>query len=91
MSAIRKSTAAERPYERFVREYMTVFNSGGGLKEVAKALDTTENTVGVTAAALRRNGVRLPRFTDRFDAGFLNDIITRSRKAARKGGAHVGL
>lgn len=88
---IRKSRDQERPYERFVREYMAVFHAGGGPKEVAKALDTTPNTVGVTASVLRRNGVRLPRFTDRFDPGHLNAIIARATKAAKAGGKHVGV
>lgn len=79
----RKERANERPYERFVRQYMAIYNGGGGPVEVAKALDTTANTVGVTASVLRSKGVRLPRFTDRFDAKYLNAVISRSKKGAK--------
>lgn len=88
---IRKSAPTERPYERFVREYMSAFNSGKGAKEIAKALETTENTVSVTAARLRNSGVRLPRFTDRFDPAYLNAIIARAKKGAKTEDSHVGL
>ena len=73
----------ERPYERFVREYMAAFVAGENAASVAKRLDTTENTVSVYAATLRGKGDRLPRFTDRFDAKFLNQIIARAKKGAK--------
>lgn len=78
-----KTRANERPYERFVREYMAAFVAGESAAEVAKRLETTENTVSVYAATLRGRGVRLPRFSERFDAKFLNQIISRAKKGAK--------
>ena len=77
-----KGKPGERPYERFVREYMDVYNSGENLAELARRMETTKNAVGVYAATLRKNGVRLPRFTDRFDAKHLNRIIAKAKKGA---------
>jgi len=77
-SKLRKVRPNERPYETFVRRYMEIYNAGGSLREIASALGTTENTVGVVAAKLRGEGVRLPRVVDRFDANYLNQIIKRS-------------
>lgn len=74
----------ERPYERFVREYMEGYIAGESIKQIAARLDTTENTVSVYAAGLRRNGVELPRISDRFDAGYLNRIIHAKKKRAKK-------
>lgn len=79
-----KTRANERPYERFVREYMAAFVAGESAAEVAKRLETTENTVSVYAATLRGRGVRLPRFSERFDAKFLNRIISRAKKGAKQ-------
>lgn len=75
-----KDKVNERPYERFVREYMAAFNAGEGPAELARRLDTTKNAIGVYAATLRKQGVRLPRFTDRFDAAYLNRIIKRVKR-----------
>lgn len=78
-----KEKPSERPYERFVREYMAGYVAGENTKQIARRLDTTENTVGVYAATLRKQGVRLPRLTDRFDANYLNAIINRAKKGAK--------
>ena len=77
---MKKKLPHERPYERFVREYMDGYTAGEGIKEIAARLETTKATVGVYAAVLRRNGVSLPKITDRFDAGFLNKIIHSKKK-----------
>jgi transposase len=81
---IAKTRSNERPYERFVREYMAAFVAGESAAEVAKRLETTESTVSVYAASLRGKGVKLPRFSDRFDAKFLNQIIARVKKGAKQ-------
>lgn len=80
---MKKKQGNERPYERFVREYMDAFAAGEGIKEVAERLGTTYGTVSVYAAALRRNGVALPRFTDRFDAAYLNRIVNSKKKKVK--------
>lgn len=77
-SKIKRIRPNERPYETFVRRYMEIYNAGGSIREIAAAIGTTENTVGVVAAKLRGDGVRLPRIADRFDAAYLNKIIKRS-------------
>lgn len=69
-----------KPFERFVREYMAGFVAGETPRQIAKRLETTENALFVYAAQLRKNGVRLPKFTDRFDAKALNKIITKAKK-----------
>lgn len=76
---IKRARSNERPYETFVRRYMEIYSAGGGLREIAAALGTTENTVGVTASRLRAEGVRLPKVVDRFDAKYLNRIINRAK------------
>lgn len=80
---MRKKSPQERPYERFVREYMDGYASGEGIKEIAARLGTTQGTVSVYAAALRKHGVALPRIVDRFDAGFLNRIISSKKKKVK--------
>lgn len=80
---MKKKSAHERPYERFVREYMDGYAAGEGIREIADRLGTTQGTVSVYAAALRRNGVALPRISDRFDAGFLNRIIHSKKKKVK--------
>jgi hypothetical protein len=79
---IKRARGNERPYETFVRRYMEIYNAGGGLQEIAAAIGTTENTVGVTASRLSADGVRLPKVTDRFDAKYLNRIIQRAKGGA---------
>ena len=76
-----KTRPNEKPYERFVREYMAGYVAGEGAAQIAKRLDTTEATVSVYAADLRGRGVSLPKFSDRFDARFLNRIIARAKKS----------
>lgn len=78
-----KTTKHEKPYEKFVREYMAGYSDGEGKDEIAKRLDTTPATVSVCASQLRSLGVRLPMFTDRLDVQFLNGIIEGARKGAR--------
>lgn len=73
----------ERPYERFVREYMDGYVAGENIRQIAARLQTTENTVSVYAAALRGKGVELPRIVDRFDANYLNRIIASKKKKAK--------
>ena len=80
---MKKKSPHERPYERFVREYMEGYASGEGLKQIAARLETTQGTVSVYAAVLRKNGVDLPRISDRFDAGFLNRIIHSKKKKVK--------
>lgn len=77
---MKKSGKRERPFELFVREYMAGFVAGESPRQIARRLETTENALFVYAAQLRRNGVRLPRFTDRFDAKALNKIIAKAKK-----------
>jgi hypothetical protein len=81
-----KASKRERPYEKFVREYMAGFAAGEDKREIAKRLDTTPATVEVCASRLRGIGVRLPMFTDRLDVEFLNRIVT---KAKRKSGVKL--
>ena len=76
---LKRTRKNERPYETFVRRYMEVYAAGGGLREIASALGTTPNTIGVVASTLRGKGVRLPRVVDRFDASYLNRIIENRR------------
>lgn len=80
---MKKKSPHERPYERFVREYMEGYASGEGLKQIAARLGTTHGTVSVYAAVLRKHGVDLPRISDRFDAGFLNRIIHSKKKKVK--------
>ena len=55
-----KTRPNEKPYERFVREYMAGYVAGEGAAQIAKRLETTEATVSVYAADLRGRGVALP-------------------------------
>jgi len=76
-----KLKGAGRPYAGFVRTYMAGYINGDSLDEIARSLGTTPNTVLVTAAMLRRHGVRLPKVRERFDASALNKIIRRHQAA----------
>lgn len=77
-----KAAKRERPYERFVREYMAGYAAGESKQEIAARLDTTPGTVEVCASQLRGMGVRLPMFTDRMDVEFLNKLILKAKKGA---------
>ena len=77
-----KASRRERPYERFVREYMAGYAAGESKQEIAERLDTTPGTVEVCASQLRGMGVRLPMFTDRLDVEFLNKLILKAKKGA---------
>jgi transposase len=81
---MRKNGLNEKPYTTFVREYMAGFVAGEGMAEIAKRLDTTENTVSVYAAGLRKQGVALPRLNERLDVGHLNSMIRNAKKKVKK-------
>lgn len=72
----------EKPYTKFVREYMSGYYAGESAKQIAKRLDTTEASLIVTAGQLRKVGVRIPRLNDRLDVSHLNKIIARARREA---------
>ena len=56
---MKKKSPHERPYERFVREYMEGYASGEGLKQIAARLNATPSQVAL-AWVLRRSPVMLP-------------------------------
>lgn len=78
-----KSDANARPWEKFVRAYMAGFAAGDTAEQIAARCETTKGALFVHASALRKQGVRLPRLKERFDAAYLNGIILRA-KAKKK-------
>lgn len=81
---VSKGVGKQRPYEKFVREYMTGYAAGESSEQIAKRCQTTKGALFVHAAYLRRQGVKLPKLTDRFDARYLNGIIRGFRKPSEK-------
>jgi hypothetical protein len=79
-----KSSGKDRPYSQFVRDYMEGYVAGESSPQMAKRCKTTLGGLFVHAATLRRQGVKLPKLSERFDAKYLNNIIRKVRQAERK-------
>jgi hypothetical protein len=80
---MKKGAQNEKPFTTFVREYMAGFVAGEDAARIAARLETTPQTMLVYAAGLRKNGVRLPRLNERFDAAHLNRMIHNAKKGAK--------
>jgi hypothetical protein len=79
-----KGPGKERPYSQFVRDYMEGYVAGDSSPQMAKRCKTTIGGLFVHAATLRRQGVKLPKLSERFDAKHLNTIIRKMRQVKRK-------
>lgn len=80
-----KSEGTLRPWEKFVRAYMAGYTAGETAAQIAARCETTPGALFVHANALRKQGVRLPRLKERFDAAFLNGIILRAKTRRKRG------
>lgn len=59
----------------FVKKYMEVWNTGGSLSDIALYFNAESSTISSKASALRRAGVRLPRFKGRPMTGAAIDVL----------------